>query len=624
MTALPYRLDLQGLRAVAVLAVMLFHFNPAWLPGGFIGVDVFLVISGFLIVSILLRKKAEPAYQLGSTLHYFYTSRLKRIAPAYFFMLVLVSLAAAGLFLSQDLDIYRKSLQKAVLFNSNNYFANFGDYFAPASHEQPLLHTWSLAVEIQFYLLAPFLVLLLPNKALKWVFATLLIGLTALAQYRIQGLGIQQATYYSLYARLPEFLAGGLVAMHLRTGSTLPPWISNLGLGLVLFAAATQPLLGPFPGLPALLPVAGAALILLTPKAGGISQQLLANKAMVWLGELSYSLYLWHWPVLALLRYYTGSQILDLPFSLLFVALTFVLATISFYCIETPLRAHRLQRQQILGYSLLISAVLATAFSMAKINQAFAPAPLPIAYQRYADPDTICHGQIVGDCLQGDLSSNQEVLVLGDSHAAMLHLFFDQLGKELGFKARIITASSCVTIPGFDYQRLPEWAQKPCLAQIEQAQKYLPQADTVFLAAFWSWQLPSPAFQKALDNFLKQETSAGKQIYLIEQEPLLKENPLRAIRLKESIAIDPAYLQANKDLRKIVNRHPHVDSLNFENTGIFKQVPFSNGEPIYYDAHHLNEIGVKQYASAATSTFRHILSPKKKVNPASRISNDEP
>lgn len=214
-----YRPDIQGLRAIAVLLVMLFHFNPAWLPGGFVGVDVFLVLSGYLIVSILLNRKNQPGYRLTSTLRDFYLSRLKRIAPAYFAMLVAVSLLAAVLFLPADLATYKEGLKQAAWFNGNHYFAGFGDYFAPANHEQPLLHTWSLAVEIQFYLLAPLLVLLLPIKALKWLFAALLIPLTAVAEYRLRGLGLHQATYYSLYARLPEFFAGGLLALYIYTAA---------------------------------------------------------------------------------------------------------------------------------------------------------------------------------------------------------------------------------------------------------------------------------------------------------------------------------------------------------------------------------------------------------------------
>lgn len=615
MSTINYRPDIQGLRAIAVSVVMLFHFNPAWMPGGFVGVDIFLVISGFLIVSILLHKKNQSDYRLFDTLQYFYVSRLKRIAPAYFAMLTVVSLLAAVLFLPQDLAIYKKGLNQAAWFNSNNYFAGFGDYFAPASHEQPLLHTWSLAVEIQFYLLAPLLVLLLPVKALKWLFATLLLGFTCLAEYRLRVLGIEQATYYSLYARLPEFFAGALVALHSYDGKASKeskPWLNKLGMVLIIAAATLQPQLGPFPGLLALLPVAGAALALLHPAQGGVGR-VLASKPMVFLGELSYSLYLWHWPVLALLRYYTGTQVLDVPFSLLFIALTWLLACLSFYWVEIPLRSSNLPRlRKMLGYGLLAGSVLGVGVGMAKINQTLSPPPLPVEYQRYADPATICHGQIVDDCLKGDLNSDKEVLVLGDSHAAMLNLFFDQLGKDLGFKARIITASSCVTIPGFDYQRIAEWAHRPCLEQIEQAKKYLPHTKVLFLAASWNWQLASEDFKKALNVFLSEQSQTGKEIYLLEQEPLLRKNPLRAIRfralgLDSIIDIDPAYAQTNLILRQYAELYSSTVSLNFESSGLFTQAPFADGVPIYLDEHHLNEEGAKRYAATARSVFQSIM-----------------
>lgn len=609
-----YRPDIQGLRAIAVLAVMLFHFNPVWLPGGFVGVDVFMVISGYLISRILLDKKAQPDYKLSSTLRYFYISRIKRIAPAYFTMLVLVSLMTAVLFLPQDLITYKKGMNQAAWFNSNHYFAGFGDYFAPANHEQPLLHTWSLAVEIQFYLLAPFLVLLLPNRALKWLLGILLIGLTAIAEYHLRVLDIQQATYYSLYARLPEFFAGALVALSMRSsgGWGLKPWFSSLGLALVLVAATAQPLLGPFPGLAALLPVLGAVLVLQRP-VQGVAGQLLGSTPMVWLGQLSYSFYLWHWPVLALLRYYTGTQVLDISTILLFITLTFLLATLSYYWVETPLRDQHTRLKQTLAYSLLASAILATSPSMAKISQALSPAPLPVEYLRYADPATICHGQIVGDCLKGDLSSNKEVLVLGDSHAAMLNLFFDQLGKQLGFKARIITASSCVTIPGFDYQRIPEYAQKECLSQIQQANKYLPNAKIIFLGGMWSWQLTSNDFHQTLDAFLSAQSKAGIRVYLMEQEPMLSRSPMRDLRFKHlgvessKVKIDPIYQQTNARLQSLAAQNPGVMSLDFEANDFFAQAPFAEGMLTYMDEHHLNEVGAKKYADSVLRAFKKVM-----------------
>lgn len=268
MSSVPHRKDIQGLRAIAVFAVMVFHVNPNWLPGGFIGVDVFLVISGFLITSILLHKKSRADFSLTETLKYFYVSRFKRIAPAYFVMLIVVSLLAAVLFLPSDFNTFRKGLEKAVWFTSNRYFANFGDYFAPANYEQPLLHTWSLAVEIQFYLLAPFLVLLLPVKWLKWVFMVLLVGLTGLAEYRLRFIGAEQSTYYNLYARLPAFFAGALAALYVLNSSQRTvsgKWFSVVGLLLIGVAAIVQPQLGPFPGVTALLPVVASVLLLSQP-----------------------------------------------------------------------------------------------------------------------------------------------------------------------------------------------------------------------------------------------------------------------------------------------------------------------------------------------------------------------
>lgn len=613
MSTANYRPDIQGLRAIAVLAVMAFHFNPAWLPGGFVGVDVFLVISGFLITGILLHKKAQADYSLPATLKYFYSSRFKRIAPAYFVMLVLVALVAAVFFLPQDFNTFKKGLEKAAWFNSNNYFAGFGDYFAPANHEQPLLHTWSLAVEIQFYLLAPLMVLLLPIRWLKWVFTGLLIGLTAIAEYRMRFLGIEQTTYYSLYARLPEFFAGALAALYVKTvsGGRSPAWLGTLGLLLIVMATITQPLLGPFPGIAALLPVAGSLLLLSQPAQGWVGK-LLSCKTLVWTGALSYSLYLWHWPVLAFLRYYTGAEVLSIEFSLLFVLLTLMLSIASYYGVERAFRTKRTDKKQVLGWVLLVAAVLGTSQAMAKMNAVFTPEQLPIEYRRYADPETICHGKIIGDCLKGDLTSDREVLVLGDSHAAMLNHFFDYLGKELGFKARIITASSCLTIPGFDYQRIPEWAQKPCLDQIVLAQEQVQNAETVIIAGMWSYHAQSEVFMIALQYYIENLARQNKPVVLLSQVPRFKQSPMRAIRfsnigLGSVMVLDKSYESANAELARITSSYSQVTFLDLDQLPVFAYAPFWNGKIIYQDEHHINEFGAKAYVQGARPIFQALF-----------------
>lgn len=615
MSALRYRSDIQGLRAIAVIAVMVFHFNPSWLPGGFVGVDLFLVISGFLITAILLGKKEQQAYSPWRTLSYFYTSRFKRIAPAYFVMLMAVALVAAVFFLPSDFEAFSEGLEQAALFFSNGYFAHFGDYFAPASHEQPLLHTWSLAVEIQFYLLAPFLILLLPLVVLRWTLWMLLLSLTLIAEYRLRVLGIEQSTYYSLCARLPEFFAGCLAALHLnasKRGERSRPWVGVVGLGLVLLAAVTQPTLGHFPGVAALLPVIGGVLLLINSNEGGIAG-LLGRKGMAWIGALSYSLYLWHWPVLAFLRYYTGAEVLDLTFSLLFLILTFTLSLLSYHLVERPLRAKKTSKKQAIGSGVLLFSFLGTSQALANVNLAYTPNTLPIEYRRYAEPGSICHGKVVDDCLTGNVESDRRVLVLGDSHAAMLNHFFDLLGKELDLAPRVITASSCVTIPGFDYQRIAEWAQRACLDQLEIASKYLSETNVIFLAGMWSYQTQSEAFNQALRNFLT--NYQDKKIYILAQVPKFSKNTARVHRFKElgfdvSLYEDESYETGNAVVSRIAREHENSLFLGFDKISFFDDAPFHRGKLIYSDAHHLNEVGAIAYAYAVKPELQALLLPK--------------
>ncbi len=160
MERLPQREDIQGLRAVAVLAVILFHVDRRWLPGGFTGVDIFLVISGFLITSIIVRQQSQGSFSFLS----FYASRIRRIVPAYLVLLAGVTACTAVLLTPEDFSRFWASLQSALYFSSNNFFARQSDYFAPAAHELPLLHTWSLAVEMQFYLLLPAMLAVIPRR----------------------------------------------------------------------------------------------------------------------------------------------------------------------------------------------------------------------------------------------------------------------------------------------------------------------------------------------------------------------------------------------------------------------------------------------------------------------------
>ncbi|WP_435927062.1 acyltransferase family protein [Dryocola sp. BD613] len=609
-----YRPDVQGLRAIAVLAVIVFHYNPAWLPGGFVGVDIFFVLSGFLITSILIDKKQKADYQLLNAIQYFYLSRIKRIFPAYFFMLVFIGVFTAIVFLPSDFTEFLVGLKKAIWFNSNSYFSTFGDYFSPATHEQPLLHTWSLAVEIQFYLIIPFLILLLPVRILKVVLWAFFIVFIILAEYQLRAVGAEQATYYSLAARLPEFFAGSLTALYLISTKQKPfvkKQLNCVGLFLVIMAVFLQPMLGPFPGIASLFPVLGVILILFCVKKSYVNH-FLSHPWLVWIGALSYSLYLWHWPVLALLRYCSGTYILNSSFSFLFIILTVTISWFSYYLIEVPYRTEFTIRKGFLAGAVLVGGTSILMPVAKYINQIFTPPKLSIEYQRYADPATICHGQIVKECLRGDLTSKHEVLVLGDSHAAMLNKFFDYLGKELGFRARVITASSCVTIPSFDYQRLPYWAQKSCINQIEIARKFYDKSQFIILAGAWNYQFSSKKFPHVLSLFLDDIQQKRKKIVILTQVPLLNTSPLRNQRLQyigipSQAGINKDYIRTNEDLRTIVSKYSNAKIIDLSSLSLFMKAPTYNGELMYFDNSHLNEIGSKLYAEKAKPFFARII-----------------
>ncbi|WP_323968185.1 acyltransferase family protein [Aeromonas veronii] len=610
--SISHRNDVQGLRAIAVLAVIVFHFNREWLPGGFVGVDIFFVISGFLITTILIREKGSPHYSLRIILNKFYFSRIQRIFPAYLFMLAIVMLVASWLFISQDFNSFVDSLKNAILFNSNSYFSAFGDYFAPATHEQPLLHTWSLAVEIKFYLMAPLFILFCPTSWLKWTLASLLIGLTICAEYQLRFLAIEQSTYYSLYARLPEFFAGSLTALYAIKSSEdrLPDWLGSLGLIIIIIAVIVQPALGGFPGAAALIPVVGCMLLLSQPAQGWVGR-LLRRKSLVWIGALSYSLYLWHWPVLAFLRYYSGEEVLSINLSIVFISMTFFLSMLSYYFVEHRFRIPVAKDKHVLAWLLLIACVCMAAFSMFKINDQFTVNDMPLEYQRYADPETICHGQIVGECLRGDLSSDKEVLVLGDSHAAMLNNFFDYLGKRIGFKARIITASSCMTIPSFDYPRIPEWAQENCRNQIKFAKTLISKNKVIFIGAMWSYHFSFPSFEKSLSEFIS-EYEKGHSIYFLPQIPLLDNNIERLNRFNrlgfnKTPIIDNNYVVANELLNNIVSLYPKVSIVNAK-IDVSSWLTFSSLN--YSDKSHLNEVGSYEYAKMYFNPIATIFKKK--------------
>ncbi len=596
-TGSPIRLDIQGLRALAVLAVIVFHMQADWLPGGFLGVDVFFVVSGFVVSRVILQRGDSFSW-LG-----FYANRLRRIVPAYVAMLLVVALLAAVFLVPDDFKLFEKSMRSALLFISNQYFAAAGDYFAPAVHEWPLLHTWSLAVEMQFYLLLPLILRLTPRRWLPTLLGILCIAGFSIAQSRLTHSGGNlQPLYYAMTVRAPEFLMGAWAATVQKPGAAIPaPWRMPMGLiGLALMLGAFVLLDGErFSPLAAIWPCAGA-LLLMVAQDKLVAARCLSHPWLVLIGALSYSLYLWHWPLLALARYVWQDSIL--PWSLLgSVTLSFsLLAWLSWRFVEQPWLRPQAGLRLATRTTAVTAMVVASFVATRPLNAGIAPTP-PQTALRYASPDSICHGQIAGGCQRGAPLGANEVLLFGDSHAAQLNLFMDAFGQAHGVRATVLSASSCVPFPGFEDERLVQWAIEPCRQMQKAVEDRLPDKRTLIVAGKWSYQTGNPAFLPAFSRFLEETDRRMQRVVVLAQLPMMSHDPVRALRMKTlgiqpNNAVIPQVRSANAQVEAIASRFPRVAFADFSSSPLFASLPFRDNELIYMDRHHLNEIGSVRYA----------------------------
>jgi peptidoglycan/LPS O-acetylase OafA/YrhL len=455
-----YRSDIDGLRAVAVLSVLGSHMAVRRLTGGFVGVDIFFVISGYLISSILFRDVAASRFSVLG----FYERRIRRIFPALFAMLLVFSVVASIYFLPHELVDFGKSLIAATLSVSNVYFWNHSGYFdSPTSN--PLLHTWSLAVEEQFYLLFPVLLVLVRKFAPRSLKAAVVaLFLLSLISSAVLVLHHPNTAFYMPWTRAWELLLGTLLSLKLfpsiasthvsaRNAVLLRNAFSLAGVAMIAYAILTYTPATVFPGPSALLPCLGAALIIAAGETGpSFIGSILSLRPVVFIGLISYSLYLWHWPVIILHkmgilfamastvphRYLNNlsPQHYDILIELI---TSLILGTLSWRFIERPFRvgAFRLSGRPLFtlaGGTLAlfvipgIAAVLSHGF-----KSRFTPQSVQLA--SYLDDKADAGSMRLGSCFltTGNKStdfnsslclhsdpSRRNFLLLGDSHSAML------------------------------------------------------------------------------------------------------------------------------------------------------------------------------------------------------------
>lgn len=490
-----YRPEIDGLRALAVGPVVVFHAGLG-MSGGFLGVDVFFVISGYLITAILLSEMASGQFRLW----HFYARRARRLLPALFAVLIVTTVVAWVLLAPSDLERFGRSLVAVAALSSNVLFWVESGYFDTASELKPLLHTWSLAVEEQFYLLFPIVLLLGRWLGRLWLWA-LVLALAGLSFATAQVLldHDTSAAFYLLPARAWELLAGALVALVLQ-GRPLPrarglaQGLSALGLAMILWAMLTFDAGTPVPGVATLLPVLGVVLILIFAVPGTWVAWMLSRRLLVGVGLISYSTYLWHHPVFAFARYGLGHD--PGPWVMEGLALvSFGLGWLSWAFIETPFRRSRSMRPAIPLGTAALGGMVAAGLGAVAVLSAGLLRPVPDSYRQ-----VLASMGSVPQVKSADVLGPKDavrVVLLGDSHALS---FAEPLGRALadqGKGLRVLARTGCPPVRGLLRHDKGPVLPAPCHQWNAQAfQEVLgdPQLETVVLAARLTLYLESDRF----------------------------------------------------------------------------------------------------------------------------------
>lgn len=538
-----YRADIDGLRAVAIIVVVAFHVRFALFGGGFVGVDVFLVISGYLIGSLVFRSITLSTFSFLN----FYVRRAKRILPALLTVIVACDVIAFTLLSPMELRDYCAQAFAAVTSTSNMYYWARSNYFNPVSALKPLLMTWSLGIEEQFYLLFPLGLFLLYKFAKKQVFGLVVVSSVASFVCCAACVNIYpSAAFYLLPMRAWELGLGVVIAIYevqrntpIRLGQNMANISGWAGLALIIVPIIAYTENTRFPGFAALLPTAGTA-CLIVANNGFINRKLLAAKPMVFVGAVSYSWYLWHWPLLSFARIVSGNSLSVLRASLIGL-LSFLLAVASYYLIEQPFRTSLAPAKRLLPrYG--VAVVLLGIPSLIGYLQSGWPERIPELVKAEAVVSAAERNPCLADFDQSvpritapcvhELAGPTMVL-LGDSHAAALGPGVSELAAQHGYGFELLAKASCPPLSGVSLR----WSLRPTFEQkcadFNRAVFQHVVADkkitVVLLAGFWSAPLADNSKQYYADV-----TQSGRAVLRSESYSNFHSGLLNAIVLLRS------------------------------------------------------------------------------------------
>jgi peptidoglycan/LPS O-acetylase OafA/YrhL len=647
-----YRADIDGLRAIAVLAVIGFHAFPSAVAGGFVGVDIFFVISGYLISSIIFKNLDKGSFSLAE----FYSRRIKRIFPS--LLLVLLSCLAFGWFvlLADEYAALGKHVVGAAAFASNFLLWRESGYFDTVAESKPLLHLWSLGVEEQFYLVWPLLCVLAFRVRIRPFVIISAIGVASFLLNVFLVDGNATHAFYSPLTRFWELLIGAFLAhmvarCHLFDNRGVPDWLADLvsvfGLICILGTVFGLSADHAFPGWWALLPAAGACILVAAGPHAVINQHLLSRPVLVWIGLISYPLYLWHWPLLSIARI-IGYEIPSLRVRVVAVVLSFVLAWLSYTLVEKPIRFGVRPEFKV---PLLIVCMIVIAGSAYSIHLhrgfAFRNPELEqrlLTIKRVSESTASCRSAMPFHsryCLIDDASRPPSVVLLGDSHSNALYIGLNSHFASVGDNLLQLGGGGC--LPLFDIETGSARSPYHCHKQMQPLLEYVLATDsieTVILMYRGALYLEGTdpfmgdhdffirnvrtsetdrvkIYNDALANTLGQFNAAGKKIVLIIDAPELDEDPLKCLNqiVKRPMSFGitsetkcPQVMRSSVDSRnrsyirstvEVAKRFPQIKVLNIQDILCDDRYCYSmrDGNLLYRDADHLSEMGARYVGS---------------------------
>lgn len=552
-----YRSDIDGLRAIAILLVIGFHAFPKWVPGGFVGVDIFFVISGFLISTIILKNLARDSFSILN----FYERRICRIFPPLIIVIIFSALIGSIILFEEELQTLGRHIAASSIFSENFLLLQESGYFDATSDTKPLLHIWSLSIEEQFYIFWPLLLIICEKLKFNTLFLIIVVGgISFSTNIYLSTTHQAVANFYFPVPRFWELMVGAFLAYasiycidFLRNYKNIQ---SILGALLIIIGLI---LIGPdssFPGWWALLPTLGAFFIISAGQMAWVNRFILSNKVAVGIGLISYPLYLWHWPILVYERILFGPDMNPL-YKVGGIVLTFIIASLSNRYIERPIiKATSPRISLFLGTAsvslLLLGAVLFsnTASAETSKNSDDDFKAKSVQFERSRKSDGTCEKNNALKPVTEEVcisnSKAPQVLFVGDSHAMALHSAI--VANEYQLSAMFIGGHECVIYPNLTY--VPDFKKQWSNNCTEIAKQALSTALTtpsiktvVIVNGFWYIFLTKPefthlgkrltpkeAFVVGNGYFIDQLTKAGKNVIFVEDVPHLKYNPSDCIQ----------------------------------------------------------------------------------------------